>query len=134
MILLIISVLIALILGLCIGMVIGSKHKKVVDSAITDVKDKVDNVHTKADSLKDDMIAIEGKVDTIKDVISTLADIIGKDNVDKLETSAKDFVTDEINQLDKIVGSDGSKVKLLVEQPTVAQPKAGEVKTGIIAE
>ena len=113
------SILISIIVGIFIGYLIGSHGSKVIDGSIQDVKDKVDEVHNKAESIKDDLAVIENIVSTVKDVVPESAKKVIADDTDILSSKAIDFVEEQIKELDKFTAKDKED-----------SPVAGDVKAG----
>ena len=130
MILLVGSIVIALIIGGFVGYLIGSHGSKVIDGSIQDVKDRVDQVHTKAESIKDDLEVIEHIVNTVKDSVPDSAKQLISDGADVLSSKAVDFVEEQIKELDNITSKDKEETPAIAGEAVVGEAKAGESKVG----
>lgn len=69
MIIVFIAAVICIILGGLGGYLIGTKGFKNFSTVVEELKDKVEGIHTKTDSIKDDLVVIEGVANTIKGLL-----------------------------------------------------------------
>lgn len=140
MILLVGSIVVALLIGGLIGYIIGSHSAKAISQSIEGVKDKVDQVHTKAESIKDDLIAIEGIANTIKDATPDSVKDVVKEETSKVGDDITNFVENEVKELDAVTDSKedavASEASASTDDTKTETAVAGDgtvAKTGIVA-